>query len=264
MFLNKTYEFRGVPFQVAYMEPSPCHASWFSHEDESAVRDRDWHIGPDDVVFDVGAAYGSYSLTALAMGASKVFAWSPQGEPGLPTEREFFMESIRLNGWGNRCEVMESGVYDKTGWLNASTQEFSTEPLPPSVDVIYVSRLDDWYKANLLPDTTLGKKCWLKLDVEGAEVEVFKGAKEFITEVKPTILVELHLFKDPNLGVKVRELLESYGYEHVSTHPYHSVAHSVYAPNSLSGFLIWIPIRPLLSFAVWLPPPIKPHPAKLL
>lgn len=231
MFLSKELSFKGHSYKVAYVEPVPYHASWFSFDDESDVRDRDWDIKPGDVVFDVGAAYGSYTLTALALGASHVFAWSPQGEPGLPQEREFLYESLRLNGWEDRVTIMSDGVYDKTGYLNASTQEFSENPLPESNDVIRVEALDDWRNKNGLYQHAKSERFWMKLDVEGAEVEVLRGASALITELKPTILVENHIFKNNNLAREVRYLLERKGYIHVSTHPHHSVSHSVYVPR---------------------------------
>lgn len=231
MFLQKELSFKGRSFKIAYVEPSPWHASWFSFEDESDVRDRDWNVGPGDVVFDVGAAYGSYTLTALALGAAHVFAWSPQGEPGLPAEREFMRESLRLNGWEDRVTIMKDGVYSKTGYLNASTQEFSVSPLPESNDVIYVESLDFWRSQNCITGRKKSCKFWMKLDVEGAEVEVLYGASKIIEELRPNLLVENHLFKNNDLGTQVRQFLEGKGYDHVSTHPHHSVSHSVYIPR---------------------------------
>lgn len=227
MGLNRDFTFRGHTYKVACVEDFAQHPSWFSHEDESIVRDRTWAIGTGDVVFDVGAAYGSYSLTALACGAAFVYAWSPP--ESSPQEPGLFEESLILNGWLNRCEIMTTGVYDRTGWLETYYQTFTTEaPADMKSSVIHVQTLDDWRKER---EIMAAPRYWMKLDVEGAEVEVFKGAEKLIAEFRPTISVENHLFKRATLGQEVRGLLESWGYTHHETVPYHSVSHSLYLPR---------------------------------
>jgi FkbM family methyltransferase len=221
----KQLTFRGAPYNISCTEREGYqHPSWFSFDDESDVRDRDWKIESGDVVLDVGAAYGSYSLTALAAGASQVFAWSPQGPPGEKAERELFAESLELNDWSPFCRIYDCGCYDKTGWLNASTQEFHALEPEPSGDIIRVERLDDW-----LARTQPRRIDWMKLDVEGAEVEVLKGAENLLLAFSPKLLIELHLFKDGTLGEKVKELLADFGYIERSRVPYHAVAHAVFS-----------------------------------
>jgi len=225
--------FRGAPYKIECTELEGYqHPSWFSFDDEADVRDRDWLIRSGDIVLDVGAAYGSYTLTALASGAARVYAWSPQGPPNEPTEAEMLRRSLALNGWTDRCTIYENGVYDKSGFLNASTQDFNAADSPPAgndPDVIRVECLDDWWARN-----HIFRADWMKLDVEGAEVEVLRGARALITELQPTILVENHLFKRASLGDEVRGLLSLYGYNHVCTHPYHAISHSVFRPCSPS------------------------------
>ena len=233
-FLERTYSFKGHDYKIVYVQPPVhrdlYHASWYSFEDESTVRDIMWDIQPGDCIIDVGAAYGSYSLTALASGAERVFAWSPQGEVGFPAEREFFAESLARNGWTDKATIYGTGIYDRDGWLNTMTQEFNPIGLPPSYDAIQVSRLDTWYKEQFLPTTNPAdfKRFFMKLDVEGAEVEVLKSAGRVLTELHPTIQVENHLFKRSTIEAEVRSLLLSYGYREVMTRPYHSVSHSLY------------------------------------
>ena len=236
MFKEKEYQFKGRYYNIAYIDPSPYHASWFTFEDESSVRDAQWSISFNECVFDVGAAYGSYSLTALAVGASKVYAWSPQGEVGLPAEREFFRESLKLNGWEDKCVIYDSGVYDKAGWLNALTQEFSiAEPTEFNNDIIKVDQLDLWYENVFLKTDKKENHSgfWLKLDVEGAEVEVLKSSSKLIKDLKPRITLENHVFKRATIEQEVRDVLVGYGYREIMTTPYHSVSHSLYIPNVL-------------------------------
>lgn len=227
--LIKQLAFRGNPYKIAYVDTIPQHPSWYSFDDESSVRDRDWDIRPGDLVLDVGAAYGSYALTALASGASHVWAWSPQGRPGEASEADFLRESIKLNGWEDRCTVYENGVFVKDGWLNTMTQQFWDRDPGPSDDVILVSTLDTWSSVHS-PD----RVDWMKLDVEGAETEVLWGAKELISKFRPKIQVENHLFKRATIEQEVRELLITgrfgHPYREVSTHRYHSVSHSLYLP----------------------------------
>lgn len=238
MMNTKSLSFRGHAFQIAYLDDYPQHPSWYSFDDESSVRDRDWKVESGDVVLDVGAAYGSYALTALAVGASHVFAWSPQDEAALSTsghapgmlDKDVLAQSLRLNGWEERCTVYGTGAYDRAGWLNTTTQEFSDSPVHHP-DWIEVDTLDNWF-SRVRPDLGSGR-VWLKVDVEGAEVAVLRGATGLIGRIKPVILVENHLFKDGDIARKCEEVVMSAGAYSVRTFPYHSVSHSIYMPRTM-------------------------------
>lgn len=225
--------FRGHPYKISCdtSHPGYQHPSWFSFDDEATVRDAKWLIEPGDCILDVGAAYGSYALSALAAGAAFVFAWSPQGPPGEPTEREMMLQSLKLNGWEDRAVIYASGCYSRSGWVNASTQEFHTTEPAPQGDIIRVDSLDDWFRTEFSPRFSPGAfpRYWMKLDVEGAEVEVLKGAEVTIRTLKPSIVVENHNFKRASLEQEVRSvLIDQFGYREVATTPYHAVSHSLY------------------------------------
>lgn len=225
-------EFRGAKYKIVSDErdSSYQHPSWFSFLDEAMVREAKWKPPAGSIVLDVGAAYGSYALTALASGAAFVFAWSPQGPPGEATEADFLERSLKINGWADRARVFRGGCYSRMGWLNASSQAFSLHaPDAPHGDVIEVDRLDD---LGLEIASTAEERpvVWMKLDVEGAEVEVLLGAEELIAKFRPTILVENHNFKRATLEQEVRDHLTARGYREVETTPYHAVSHSLYVP----------------------------------
>ena len=219
-------QFKGAAYKIWCVETISQHPTWFSFEDEASVRDSMWDVKPGDVVLDVGAAYGSYALTALASGADFVHAWSPQGFSGEETEAEVLKKSLDLNGWSDRCSVRGDGAYSRVGWLNADTQEFTeSEPSPMGANVIKVQTLDGWASGE-----DLTRVDWMKLDVEGAEVDVLKGADGIVRRFRPKILVENHLFKRATIADEVRGLLIPSGYREVATVPYHSVSHSLYVP----------------------------------
>lgn len=226
--------FRDHPYKIACTTKMAQDPSWFSFDDESSVRDRDWHIEPGQVVFDIGSAYGSYALTALASGASRVFCFNPNSN-----ENDVLGESLQANGWTGKCEAYEGGLWSVSGWLRDIDQHFvdGREQLDDKErlalrDHFDVRKLDD-IAAHTTDIDNLERLDWIKMDVEGAEVEVLKGAKRTIERFKPRILIELHLFKDGTLGTQTTELLESYGYRKVSEHSYHSVAHALYEPRSV-------------------------------
>lgn len=227
--LTKELTFRGKSFKIAYRDDIPQHPSWYSFDDEISVREANWNISPGDVVLDIGAAYGSYTTTALVQGASYVCAWSPQGRPGEETEAETLRQTLALNRWSNRCHIIESGVYDRDGWLNTMTQEFHTSEPAKHNDIIKVSTMDSW-----MSTVDLQRIDWMKLDVEGAEPEVLKGARNLISKFKPKIQIENHIFKRASLYDEVRDLLTSGAlgvkYKEISTIKYHAISHSLYHP----------------------------------
>lgn len=200
-------------------------------EDEKSVRDEMWNINPGEKVLDVGAAYGSYTLTALLQGAEHVWAWSPQYRHGEETEAETLARSLILNGWAKRCSITsDRGVFSRDGWLNTETQQFLSESgsekgVENFEHVIQVETLDTW--ARRIRPTWVDV---MKFDVEGAEVHAILGAEKTIRYFRPRIMVENHLFKRQSIEHEVRELLVSWGYKEVMTRPYHYISHSVYVP----------------------------------
>lgn len=212
----REYSFRGIRFKAATYDRTPQDASWYTHDDEVNVRDRDWLVGPGDVIFDVGSAYGSYTLTALAVGASFVHCWNYNAD-----ENRILRESLALNGWESQCQIHEVGLWSRRGYLEDVGVSFSEEPVPGKFPVTTLD-LE-------VPHTS--RVSWLKLDVEGAEVEVLRGAENLLRAARPRIQVENHQFKDSTLEKRVRELLEGYGFRHVQTIPYHAVSHSLYEPG---------------------------------
>jgi FkbM family methyltransferase len=238
MFTTEERVFKGHPYKIVCDRSNPGyqHPSWFSFDDEADVRERIWDIQPNDAVFDIGAAYGSYTLTALAAGARAVWAWTPQGPPGEVTEAGMLERSIKANGWGERAVLYREGLFDRSGWLNVVTQEFYEDEPMPHADIVRVRSFDDYGfgscdDADKMAFYSWQREggIWFKLDVEGAELKVLTGANNFIQSYHPKITVENHNFKRATIEQEVRDLLVGqHGYTEISTVPYHAVSHSLY------------------------------------
>jgi len=48
---------------------------------------------------------------------------------------------------------------------------------------------------------------WIKMDIEGAEIEALQGAKKTLERFRPVLFIEIHETLDP-----VRRFLEGFGY----------------------------------------------------
>ena len=166
-------------------------------------------------------------------------------------------ESGALNGWGpEKLRIYEEGVFDKEGYLDTRSQTFVPANLGaggPFVrgdlvvpldfasaardDIIPVRPFAAWWQDEIvqkgveLPGPHSGRHVWVKIDVEGAELQVLSQIlAPLVSQFDPYILVENHNFKDPELEKKVAAEVTSWGYNHVSTLPYGSVSHSFFVP----------------------------------
>lgn len=229
--------FNGFSYFAAYIGGTN-HETYLVHEDEVSVRDTLWNISVGDIVFDIGADAGSYALTALAQGASYVYAWSPQNGIG-----DIIEASLQKNGWGSKCRVLRSGLYNKTGRLDIKSQKL-VDNFDSSGDIIEVSPLD-----SLSLSSEIDRINWMKLDVEGAEVEIIEGAHELINKFRPKIMIENHIFKRPDVCNELQALLNPMGYTEVCRIPYLRTGWPVISHS------LWIPKESLelqnLSSKIW-------------
>jgi len=217
--IPRTKTFKRGHFQF-YEDPT-VHASHWSFTDEDSVRDAWWDITPGQVVADIGCAYGSYAMHALAMGASKVIAWSPE------SYKEKFLANADINGWLSNVEFHDLGLWSQSGWL----QIFDHAPMPkffsekPSHEgIIFEVKTLDHYSFERLD--------WIKIDVEGCEVDVLQGAFATLARHRPKILVENHLFKDPTINQRCEDMIKQSGVAYLPRQemPYHSISHSLFIP----------------------------------
>jgi FkbM family methyltransferase len=138
-----------------------------------------------DAFIDVGANVGVYSLLAAGRGA-QVLALEP-----VPDTYEQLLDNLYLNRLHMRVDARNTGVGSARGELQFSTQSGSTnhalaqgESADHSVSVA-VDALDE-IAAGMNPTM-------IKIDVEGFEAEVIRGATHLLSQPSlQAVLIELN------------------------------------------------------------------------
>lgn len=174
---------------------------------------------PKDGVFvDVGAHVGLYSLE-LARKASQVIAI----EAHEPTYQKL-EANILLNDLGDKVSTLLAAVWNKETRLDMSDPNDkvaggSNRCVKPEEELkgqVYADKLD-----KLLKRFDLARIDMIKIDVEGAEARVLKGARKTIMTHQPLLLIEVHDFiEGPDNRLRVEHELEAVGYTHGEDIPY--------------------------------------------
>ncbi len=131
-------------------------------------------LRPGDLFVDVGANVGTYSLLAASAGA-EVIAFEP-GE-ALPA----LHDNIRLNALQQRIEVHEAAVAATDGAVRFTTGRDTMNKIDESGDASVPSVRLDSVLASRTP-------MLIKVDVEGRESDVLRGAPRALESVMGLIL----------------------------------------------------------------------------
>lgn len=139
-----------------------------------------------DVVWDIGAHAGLFTLIASDRVDTKghVYAFEP-----FPDNVRKLRKHIQLNHVTN-CTVVEAAVCDSSGSKRFDpTVHNSAGHLSDSGGIsVRTLSLDDF----LFSQTGVRPPSVIKIDAEGAEVEVLAGARETMARFSPKILLSTH------------------------------------------------------------------------
>lgn len=169
------------------------------------------HLAPDAVFLDIGANIGQHSLYA-SRHCKHVYAFEPMKKiydqfSSSVFTNDFLNISVYNYALGNTKEVLPIYGNDNIGASSLFTSENRKK-----IQDIKVLRLDD-----IVQDLGLERCDLVKIDVEGFELEVLKGGKEFFAKHKPKIVLEYTPFfydkKDPNIARELIQLLFTLGYK---------------------------------------------------
>lgn len=143
------------------------------------------NVSNGDIVYDIGAHVGFYTLLAskLVGETGKVISFEP-----LPKNFKYIEKHAQINKINN-VMLKNAAVSDFTGFSCFKEVESTFMGYLDEKGELLVETLsiDDFIK-----DYPELKPCCLKIDVEGAEFLVLKGAKETLEKYKPKIFLATH------------------------------------------------------------------------
>ncbi|GAW40652.1 Methyltransferase domain protein [Brevundimonas sp. SH203] len=139
-------------------------------------------LSSNDLVCDIGANKGSY-LYWMSRWAGQAIAFEPQ--PDLAEYIRTAVQVLRLDN----VTVETAAVSNRSGHCDLyvpspGSPEASLEPIDGAETLrVRMVSLDDYFHAD-------DHVALLKVDVEGAELEVFRGADRILRQSRPVLLFE--------------------------------------------------------------------------
>jgi FkbM family methyltransferase len=205
--------------------PSDDLIDRYANEGYNERREQDFcvsYLKPGMTTFDVGANYGLYALLfAHCVGADSVHAFEAES-----WNFQRLTTNLALNGatqvQAHCCAVTEASgevqltVYprEQFGWHTLGTPDLEVDgaPYPPQERrTVPAISIDDYCSQH-----GIGQIDLLKVDVEGAELEVLRGAQRMLGEGRvPCVLFEVSeamLEGMGHSGDEVFDLLREHGY----------------------------------------------------
>lgn len=186
--------------------------------DEIVIReifDEDVYETPFDymdgkVVLDIGANIGAYSIYSALAGAT-VFAYEPDDQ-----NYEMLIKNIKLNGLEDKITVYKLGIYSKAGQQvlyngqGASFIKGNKTPTPEAQAVLDKGQVPTQKITTITLDEAVTNIATIidicKMDVEGSEYEIIKGANKNTLGRLKFITMEFHANSDPDYGLMIAKL----------------------------------------------------------
>lgn len=169
-------------------------------------------VASPEVIVDAGAATGHFALAATARWPGvRVVCFEPSAR-----QRMMLGRNARLNGVAARMQVEPLALWNSRGFLRFRTHGAISclevvSSLPrhlPFEETVPVEPLDAW-----VARAGLTRLDWIKMDIEGAEIEALAGARATLRRWRPGLLVQAYHVRD---GVRTlegcRRWLEGEGY----------------------------------------------------
>lgn len=180
---------RGVRFWVHMPEDKGIWTGAYEHGFAARIAAA---MKPGFVAYDVGGWHGFFAGVMAANGAAKVAVFEPLPanierirklvalNPALPLE----LHEMALSDQDGTAEFM---VMPETSMAKLTTSQFQPHAASGTRISVRTATIDGLVEAGSLPPPDL-----MKLDVEGAEMMVLRGARQVLARHRPVIFAEIH------------------------------------------------------------------------
>jgi len=193
---------------------------WRGCYSHAELRLFDRFLTPEMIFADIGANQGEFTIfAAKRLTAGRVLTFEPQ-----PVLFDLIQENVRLNGFRN-VTVYNLGLSDRDGeaplygpkheagevYDDGLASMFQCDTRPHKIGTMNLVTFDRVFR-----ESGASRLDMMKIDAEGAELHVLRGAQSTIAVHRPTILVEWNKRTFDAAGYSGEQclaLLRSVGYE---------------------------------------------------
>jgi len=202
----------GVRFECDLRDkvPRAIYYTGFDRRDCRALRRI---IRPGSVILDAGANVGYFTLlfAKWLRGKGVVHSFEP-----FPETARRFERNLELNpGLRPLVRLHRSALSDFVGKMRMSVPDQGNQGcnfLSPSGETeVEVTTLDSFCEGERIERVDL-----IKIDVEGSEVALLRGAEKFIRRLRPVLVIEVNQSTLQRFGYSSRDLIE-----HIGQYGYH-------------------------------------------
>ena len=191
--------------QTMHLSPDIVNLNWETVEVDS-YRAFAAEIAPGDVIYDVGAHFGTYTLIGVERGGpeTRVVAYEP-----CDLTRQYLMRHLRWNRAESRVLVRPvccGSAYGSATFFHRPGKPEGINGLLPqdglTPTTVRITTIDrEVEELKLVP-------ALIKIDVEGAELEVLKGAAHVLDTYRPRVLLSLHPRQLAQIGLDCEAVLD--------------------------------------------------------
>ncbi len=188
------------------------------------------HCQEGQTALDIGAHLGLFTvfMARLVGPSGRIFSFEP-----TPVTNEVLREVVRLNGCNNTVEVRSEAVartagtavfYDTGNVASNANSLIQTSRSESGISVKTIS-IDE-----IVQEKGLSSVNCLKIDAEGAELDVLLGAAHTLEVHRPVIALSLHPYALQQAGGSLADIwriLQKYRLSVVELDKYKTTAHAV-------------------------------------
>lgn len=206
LFKIKNYKFKFWGDTEIYINHDSFHAMWLMYysivdwEEFNLIKE---FVKPGDIVLDIGANMGYYSLWMSKFTGIKglVIAFEPDNNNFINLEK-----NIILNNLGNQIVAEKKAVNDESVVISF-TINLDGENHIASLNNSQSHRIDSIKLDDYFAEKNIKRIAYLKVDVEGFELNVLKGCSKALRN-KTVDLIQLEINETiKNSGAVVNDVL---------------------------------------------------------
>lgn len=161
-------------------------------------------IKPGDVVIDIGANIGCHALlcSKLVGATGKVIAFEPTKRAYEKLAKNKYLNSFAQNIQLEKIVVSDQTIKEQTVRINSSWQTFGVQS-PLEEEIVDFITLDEY-----VGKSDFSKVNLIKIDVDGYEYKIIRGALKTLAKHKPYLILELGSYTLAGVGDSLVDLVD--------------------------------------------------------